>query len=76
MSFWPLRRRPVQSLTLRITVIVEQGGEEYHAYSPGLKGLHVFGASEADALENAQSPLSATLIRWESKESRFLLVRI
>lgn len=40
-------------LRLEFTVVIEQDGDVFHAFCPGLKGLHVDGATEHDALENA-----------------------
>ena len=40
-------------LNIRITVQVEKDGDSFYAYCPGLKGLHVDGATEEDAINNA-----------------------
>jgi predicted RNase H-like HicB family nuclease len=41
-------------LTLRLTVVIEPDGPgRFHAFCPGLKGLHVDGATEREALDNA-----------------------
>lgn len=41
---------PFIRLTLHFLVEPDEGG--FHAYSPALKGLHVDGVSEADAVKN------------------------
>jgi len=43
-----------RGLTFRVTVVVEPDGEEFHAYCPGLKGLHMPGATVEEAVENAR----------------------
>jgi predicted RNase H-like HicB family nuclease len=40
-------------LRLAFSLVIEKDGNSYHAYCPGLKGLHVDGATEKEALENA-----------------------
>lgn len=40
-------------LRLEFTVVIEQDGEAFHAFCPALKGLHVDGSTEQEALENA-----------------------
>jgi|GEM_PF-912206 len=44
-----------QTLRLRLdfTVVIEQDGDSFHAFCPGLKGLHVDGHTEQEALQNA-----------------------
>ena len=39
-------------------MVVEPDDHEFHAYCPALKGLHVFGESQSDALENAKIAIS------------------
>ena len=46
------QRKPLR-LRLEITVVIERDGRAFHAYCPGLKGLHVDGETESEALENA-----------------------
>lgn len=36
-----------------MTVVIEKDEDSFHAFCPGLKGLHVDGKSEQEALENA-----------------------
>ena len=40
-------------LRIKITVHVEKDGDSFYAYCPGLKGLHVDGATEDEAVDNA-----------------------
>lgn len=40
-------------LKIKITVQVEKDGDSFYAYCPGLKGLHVDGATEDEAVDNA-----------------------
>lgn len=44
----------VRELSFRIRVLVEPDGDSFHAYCPDLKGLHVCGDSEREALEAAR----------------------
>jgi predicted RNase H-like HicB family nuclease len=41
-------------LAFQVTVVVESDGNEFHAYCPALKGLHVPGATIAEAVQNAR----------------------
>ena len=50
-----------QPLRLKITVIIEQDGNSFHAYSPGLKGLHVDGATVEETLNHAQDAIGLYL---------------
>lgn len=40
-------------LKIKITVEVEKDGDSFYAYCPGLKGVHVDGATEEEAISNA-----------------------
>ena len=40
-------------LNIKITVQVERDGDSFYAYCPGLKGLHVDGSTEEEAINNA-----------------------
>jgi predicted RNase H-like HicB family nuclease len=44
---------PAASLTLKLQVIVEPDEDRFHAYCPAFKGLHVDGATQKEAFENA-----------------------
>lgn len=39
-------------LSLRVNAVVEKDGEDYHAFAPAFKGLHVDGATPEEALQN------------------------
>jgi predicted RNase H-like HicB family nuclease len=41
------------NLKISLSVVVEPDGRSFHAYCPGLKGLHVDGGTESEALTNA-----------------------
>lgn len=51
------------SLHLKVSVVIEPDENGYHAYCPALKGLHVDGMTEDEALENARQ---AALVYLES----------
>lgn len=40
-------------LEFTVEIVVEPDGEQFHAYCPALKGLHVGGETESEALQNA-----------------------
>ena len=44
---------PNMSLRMRFVVAVDHDGDSFHAFCPGLKGLHVDGVTEEEALQNA-----------------------
>lgn len=44
-----------------VEICVEPDGSEFHAYCPALKGLHVSGQTEEEALENAKDAAVAYL---------------
>jgi len=48
--------------TFTIDVIIEPDGDEFHAYCPGLKGLHTCGSTEEEALQNAKDAAVAYLV--------------
>ena len=43
----------IKQLKFRVPIIVEPDTVGFHAYSPALKGLHMGGDTEQEALENA-----------------------
>lgn len=48
----------VREIKLKVRIFVEQDEDgSYHAYCPDLKGLHVFGDTQNEALENAKEGL-------------------
>lgn len=53
-------------LRLTFTVVIEPDGDLLHAYCPGLKGFHVDGSTEGEAIQNAAEAADcyiASLIR-------------
>jgi len=50
-----------QTLNLLITVVLEPDEDRFRAYCPALKGLHVDGSTEKEALENAREAISVYL---------------
>lgn len=47
---------------LRVDIIVTKDGSEYHAFCPAFKGLHVFGVTVKEAIENAKHGIVANVI--------------
>ena len=47
----------MSSLLLSVLVITEKDGNEFHAFAPALKGLHVGGPTQDEALENAKEAI-------------------
>ena len=45
----------------KIQVIIEPDEAGFHAYCPALKGLHTYGETEEEALENARNAAIAYL---------------
>ena len=43
-----------KELIFKVPIIVEFDAVNYHAYSPALKGLHMDGETEKEALDNAR----------------------
>ena len=41
-----------KQMEFQVEIIVESDGDEYHAYCPALKGLHVCGETVDEALSN------------------------
>lgn len=41
-------------LVFAVDICVEPDDDGYHAFSPALKGLHCWGATEAEAVDNAK----------------------
>lgn len=48
--FHLFRRRP--QLHLSILIVVEPDGDGFHAFTPGLQGLHTDGSTEQEAIDN------------------------
>jgi predicted RNase H-like HicB family nuclease len=51
----------IKMLRINIGIVVEPDNGGFHAYCPGLKGLHVDGATEEEALKNARNAAHAYL---------------
>jgi predicted RNase H-like HicB family nuclease len=49
----PMKTQSKLRLRLEFTVVIERDGDSFHAFCPGLKGLHVDGKDEHEALKNA-----------------------
>jgi predicted RNase H-like HicB family nuclease len=49
------------SIEFRIDIIIEPDEGSFHAYCPALKGLHVGGDTEEEALQNARDAATAYL---------------
>ena len=49
-------------ITVRLRIVVERDGDEFHAYCPALKGLHTFGRTEEEAVQNARDGAIAYLL--------------
>ena len=49
------------SLDFCVSVVLERDGDEFHAYCPALKGLHVSGTTEKEAISNAKDAACAYL---------------
>ncbi len=45
----------------RVKIIIEPDGTDFHAYCPDLKGLHVPGDTEEEALVNVKDTIIAYL---------------
>jgi len=48
-----------EALKYRTEIIIEPDGDQFHAYCPALKGLHVPGDTEEEALQNAKDAIVA-----------------
>ena len=45
---------PIRTLRLKIRFVIERDGDGYHAFCPDLKGVHVGGATKAEAIEHGK----------------------
>ncbi len=50
-----------EEVHISVTVVIEKDGDEFHAYTPALKGLHVDGATQKDAQNNAKEAIHVYL---------------
>lgn len=49
----------VPDLKIKVRLFVEPDGDGFHVYCPELKGLHVDGRTEEEAIERAREAVSA-----------------
>jgi predicted RNase H-like HicB family nuclease len=57
-----------KGVIFKVPIIIEPDTGEYHAFCPALKGVHVFGETEEDALEHSTEAVEvyvASLIKHE-----------
>lgn len=68
-----------RQLKFKVPIIVQPDGNNYYSYSPALKGLHMDGNTEKEALENAKEtakdflkimirdgiPIPLSILTWE-----------
>lgn len=54
MSDSAFGKTPIKELKIKVRIFVEPDEDSFHAYCPELKGVHVSGDSEQEALENCQ----------------------
>lgn len=52
----------IQTIKVRLRIFVEPDSDGFYAYCPELKGLHVGGATEEEAVQNALNAASAYLM--------------
>ena len=52
----------MEMYNFKIDIIVKPDEDEFHAYCPALKGLHVCGDTEEEAVENAVGAAEAYLV--------------
>jgi predicted RNase H-like HicB family nuclease len=57
----PRRKASNKMVEFAVDVVVEPDDDQYHAYCPALRGLHVGGATEEEALSNARDAVEAYL---------------
>lgn len=48
-------------MTFRVRVVLEEDEGGFHAYCPGLRGCHTWGATREEALANIQEAAAAYL---------------
>ena len=46
---------------IQVTVVIEPDEDGFHGYTPGLRGLHVDGKTEAETLQNAREAIEVYL---------------
>ncbi len=50
------------TLKFQVDIVIQPDGDGFYAYCPSLKGLHIGGDTEKEALENAKDAVLAYLI--------------
>lgn len=61
MRLWDMLWREKSNLSLKVTLVVEPDDGGFHAYAPALKGLHVDGKTEEEAVENGKRAIMVYL---------------
>lgn len=56
---WDDYKRKKQASKYRTKIVIEPDGNDFYAYCPALKGLHVPGDTEEEALRNAKDAIVA-----------------
>ena len=51
------RRRKKREISFKIEILIEGDQDRFHAYCPSLKGMHIDGNTEKEALENAKNAI-------------------
>ena len=54
-----MRRK--SQLSLSVLIVTEKDGNGFHSFAPALKGLHVDGSTQDEALENAKNAIHVYL---------------
>jgi predicted RNase H-like HicB family nuclease len=56
-----MRNHKVKITEINVYVAIEKDGDCFRAFAPALKGLHVEGATEEEALKNAEEAIDVYL---------------
>lgn len=57
----PISRKGKMPQRLSVQIVVAKDEETFHAYAPALKGLHVDGATQEEAVENVKEAIAVYL---------------
>lgn len=49
----------IRTIKVRVRIVVEPDEDGFHAYCPGLKGVHACGATEEESVQNAKDAVNA-----------------
>lgn len=49
----PTAKKPAAEVRFTVDIVVEPDGDQFYAYAPALKGVHVGGRTEEEAIQNA-----------------------